>query len=94
MMKKIIKWELKRIFSSKKFTAAFILQFFLIVLIIPLFTIYLETLQSGKFFSTAPGMNEFIPIGINRRCKLSEIIEEYDQFSLTILEKNDGMKML
>lgn len=94
MMKKIIKWELKRIFSSKKFTAAFILQFFLIVLIIPLFTIYLETLQSGKFFSTAPGMNEFIPIGMNRRCKLSEIIEEYDQFSLTILEKNDGMKML
>jgi len=94
MMKKIIKWELKRIFSSKKFTAAFILQFLLVVMVIPLFTVYLETLQSGKFFSTTPGMNEFIPIGMNRRCKLSEIIEEYDQFNLTILEKEDGMKML
>ncbi len=94
MIKKIIKWDLKRIFSSKKFTAAFILQFFLIILIVPLFTIYLETLQSGKFFSTTPGMKEFIPIGMSKECELFEIMKEYDQFNLKILEKEKGMKML
>ena len=94
MIKKIIKWELKRIFSSKKFTIAFILQFLLIITIIPVFTLYLETLQSGKFFSTAPGMKEFIPVGINEKCELSEIIKEYDQFNLRILEKEKGMEML
>ncbi|MCK4310752.1 MAG: ABC transporter permease, partial [Methanomicrobia archaeon] len=94
MIKKIIKWDLKRIFSSKKFTAAFILQFFLIILIVPLFTIYLETLQSGKFFSTTPGMKEFIPIGMSKRCELFEIMKEYDQFNLKILEKEKGMEML
>ncbi|MEA1994282.1 MAG: ABC transporter permease [Euryarchaeota archaeon] len=94
MIKNIIKWDIKRIFSSKKFTAAFILQFFMIVLIVPLFSIYLETLQSGKFFSTTPGMKEFIPIGMNRENELSKIIESYDQFELTILQAEGGMELL
>ncbi len=94
MIGKIIKWDLKRIFSSKKFTVAFILQFLLIVLIVPLFSLYLETLQSGKFFSTAPGMREFIPIGISQDCQLLENIEEHDQFDTIIVERERGMEML
>jgi ABC-type Na+ efflux pump permease subunit len=94
MIRKIIKWDLKRIFSSKKFTAAFILQFFLIVLLVPIFTAYLETLQTGRFFSTTPGMKEFVPMGISEPCELSTILEEYDQFDLVIADEEAGMEML
>jgi len=47
-LSKMIIWELKQIFKGKKFTHAFVIQFFVILAIIPLSDVYSEILEDPQ----------------------------------------------
>ncbi len=56
-------WELKQIFKGKKFTYAFIIQFFAILAIIPLFDVYSEILEDPTKIML-PTSRGYIPVAL------------------------------
>jgi hypothetical protein len=77
---KITTWELKQIFIGKKFTYAFIIQFFVILAVIPLFDVYGEILENPTDI-ILPTSKDYLPIAVSDS-PLYDTLREHPIFRL------------
>lgn len=85
-------WELKQIFIGKKFTYAFIIQFFVILAVIPLFDVYGEILEnpSDLILPTSKG---YLPVAISDS-PLDSTLRQHPVFRLYAVSESEGQALL
>lgn len=89
---KITTWELKQIFKGKKFTYAFIIQFFVILAIIPLFDVYSEMLEDPTNI-VLPTSKGYIPVAISSS-PLEEPIDNQSIFRIYSVTEEKALHLL
>ncbi|MGD2249152.1 MAG: ABC transporter permease [Candidatus Methanofastidiosia archaeon] len=85
-------WELKQIFKGKKFTYAFIIQFFVILAIIPLFDVYSEMLEDPTHI-ILPTSKGYIPVAITSS-PLEEPIDSQPIFRIYKVTEEKALHLL
>lgn len=80
VLSKMTVWELSQIFKGKKFAYAFIVQFFVILAIIPLFDVYSEILEDPREI-VLPTSQGFIPVAVSSS-PLEEILDDQPLFRI------------
>jgi ABC-2 type transport system permease protein len=89
---KITTWELKQIFIGKKFTYAFIIQFFVILAVIPLFDVYGEILENPTDI-ILPTSKDYLPIAVSDS-PLYDTLREHPIFRLYTVSESEGQSLL
>jgi ABC-2 type transport system permease protein len=85
-------WELKQIFKNKKFTYSFIIQFFVILAIVPLFDTYTMVLEEPQEV-ILPTSTSYIPVAISSS-PLEENIQEQSIFHIYPVTEAEGQHLL
>jgi ABC-2 type transport system permease protein len=85
-------WELKQIFKGKKFTYAFIIQFFAILAIIPLFDVYSEILEDPTEI-ILPTSKGYLPVAL-AESPLQETIMNQPVFRVYTVTEQQGFALL
>jgi len=93
MIGRIMRWEMKSIFSSKKFLFAFLFQFTLIITFIPLLDTYMESLEKNEFTSLTPGTQNFVPAA-SSGSELSPYLVQEKTFRLYMVGMQEGGRLL
>jgi ABC-2 type transport system permease protein len=88
----IVVWELKQIFKGKKFTYAFIIQFFVILAIIPLFDVYSDILEDPEEI-VLPTSRSFLPVAVSSS-PLRDRIDEQPIFQVITVSEEEGRALL
>lgn len=95
MIKRMVRWEISRLFKNRKFKIAFTLQLLVILLIIPLFGSYVRSLEEGGLFNLTIGGKGYLPIGISSEDNsLVDIISENSRFEILFLKEEKGLELL
>lgn len=89
---KMVSWELKQIFKSKKFTFSFIIQFFVILAIIPLFDVYSEILEDPKEIML-PTSRSYLPVAVSSS-PLQQMLENQPIFRIYTVSEEEGYTLL
>ena len=85
-------WELKQIFIGKKFTYAFIIQFFVILAIIPIFDVYGEILENPSDI-LLPTSRGYLPIALSDS-PLQSTLQEHPVFRIYEVSESEGQALL
>jgi ABC-2 type transport system permease protein len=85
-------WELKQIFIGKKFTYAFIIQFFVILAIIPLFDVYGEILENPTDI-ILPTSKGYLPVAVSDS-PLYDTLREHSVFRIYAVSESRGQSLL
>ena len=85
-------WELKQIFKNKKFTFSFIIQFFIILAIIPLFDTYSTVLENPQEV-VLPTSTSYLPVAVSTS-PLEPILREHPVFLIHEVSVEEGMHLL
>ncbi|MGC1120414.1 MAG: ABC transporter permease [Candidatus Methanofastidiosia archaeon] len=85
-------WELKQIFIGKKFTYAFIIQFFVILAIIPLFDVYGEILENPTDI-ILPTSKGYLPVAVSDS-PLYDTLREHSVFRIYAVSESRGQTLL
>jgi len=91
-LSKMTIWELKQIFKGKKFTYAFVIQFFVILAIIPLFDVYSEILEDPQEI-ILPTSKDYLPVAISSS-PLTQVIDEHPIFRVYHVSEEQGGSLL
>ena len=89
-LSKMTAWELRQIFKNKKFTYSFIIQFFVILAIIPLFDTYSAVLEEPQEV-ILPTSTSYVPVAVTSS-PLEELIQEQSIFRIYVsLKRKDSV---
>ena len=91
-LNKMILWELRQIFKGKKFTFSFIIQFFVILAIIPLFDVYSTVFEDPQEV-ILPTSNSFLPVAVSSS-PLQSIVDENPIFRVYTVSESEGSSLL
>ncbi len=89
---KMTVWELKQIFKGRKFTYAFIIQFFVILAIIPLFDVYSNILENPQEI-ILPTSKSYLPIAISES-PLEDTLTKQPIFQVYHVSEQEGFTLL
>lgn len=89
---KMTLWELKQIFKGRKFTYSFVIQFFVILAIIPLLDVYSGILEEPTEI-ILPTSTSYLPVGVSSS-PLQEILEEHSIFRVYTVSEEEGYTLL
>jgi ABC-2 type transport system permease protein len=85
-------WELKQIFKNKKFTYSFIIQFFVILAIVPLFDTYSMVLEEPQEV-ILPTSTSYLPVALSSS-PLEDIVQEQSLFHIYSVTEEEGLQLL
>jgi hypothetical protein len=88
----MILWELKQIFKGKKFTISFIIQFFVILAIIPLFDVYSTILEDPQEI-ILPTSTSYLPVAV-AESPLQPLLDEHPIFKTYTVSESEGYALL
>lgn len=91
-LSKMTAWELRQIFKNKKFTYSFIIQFFVILAIIPLFDTYSAVLEEPQEV-ILPTSTSYVPVAVTSS-PLEELIQEQSIFRIYVVTEEEGQRLL
>lgn len=91
-LSKMTIWELRQIFKGKKFTYAFIIQFFVILAIIPLFDVYSDILEDPKEI-VLPTSNSYLPVAVSSS-PLEPVLRENTIFRVYNVSEEEAHALL
>lgn len=91
-LNKMVLWELRQIFKGKKFTFSFIIQFFVILAIIPLFDVYSNVLEDPQEV-ILPTSNSYLPVAVSSS-PLQYIVDENPIFRVYTVSESEGLSLL
>jgi hypothetical protein len=91
-LSKMVTWELKQIFKGKKFTISFIIQFFVILAIIPLFDVYSNILEDPQEI-ILPTSYAYVPVAVFSS-PLEEMLQNHDIFRVYTVSEQEGYTLL
>lgn len=89
---KMILWELKQVFKSKKFTFSFAIQFFVILAIIPLFDVYSTILEDPQEI-VLPTSTSYVPVAVSSS-PLQHMLEGQSIFRVYTVSEEEGYTLL
>lgn len=85
-------WELKQIFKNKKFTFSFIIQFFVILAIVPLFDTYSTVLEDPQEM-VLPTSTSYLPVAISTS-PLEATLKDHPIFRVYEVSEEEGNRLL
>ena len=88
----MIVWELKQIFKGKKFTISFIIQFFVILAIIPLFDVYSSILDEPQEI-ILPTSTAYLPVAVSSS-PLEPILMNNRIFRVYNVSEQEGFQLM
>ena len=88
----MITWELRQIFKGKKFTVSFIIQFFVILAIIPLFDVYSNILEDPQEI-ILPTSYAYLPVAVSES-PLEDLLHNHNIFRVYTVSEQEGHVLL